>query len=277
MCVIVVLIGAVSACWCLLCLQGQYFLVDGSVPAGPGAPVSPSRSVEALGGRYLTPSQFSTLAHALRSASLAAPGAVDAEDGTYRLVPARCVVDVVERLAWGGKLPLDWMHVAPSVLWALVRSFQVQADMVDWQALCCALCVAGPASPCANGAVPGSCARAWMTPAQLSAAMSAFDRFDTDGSGHVSLENCESVQFWFEGDGVEGDVQSSTDLQQLAMASFTYPASDSGWHNVTVDHASGTAWQEAEASMLAHVSSVAQRCAEVEVRCLLCLPFCSSA
>ncbi len=253
-----------------LCSQGQYFFVDASVPAGVARPPSAPRNVEAASGRLLSPSQLSTLVHALRSASLAAPGAVESGQSGYRLVPARCVVDVIDRLASGGKLPSDWVRLGPGSLWSFVRSFQASADLVDWQALCCALVVTGrPSALGVSGAVPGGCAWRGMSPEEAKASLEEFARLDLAGEGCVPIAECASIQFWFEGDGVGGPLDAvvpTASVHQQGMATFAYPFSKDGWHGVTLDHPSSVAWRQAEAAATSHVAAIARQCAEVAVR-----------
>ncbi len=249
--------------------QGHYFVLDTSLSVSAPSKSPAPRNVESASGRVLTASQLSTLVHALRSASLAAPGAVESGQSGYRLVPARHVVDVIDRLAFGGKLPADWVRVSPATLWAFVRDFQASPDLVDWQALCCSLLVGGHPVPLAgSGALPGGCAWRWMTTDEHRVTLDHFSSLDVDGEGVVPVAECGGVPFWFEGDGVGGAADalvSTASVQQRGLAAFSYPFSEDGWHCVTKDHPSAVAWRQAEAASTSHVAAIARQCSEVQV------------
>lgn len=249
-------------------LEGHYFVLDTSLSVSAPSKSPAPRNVESASGRVLTASQLSTLVHALRSASLAAPGAVESGQSGYRLVPARHVVDVIDRLAFGGKLPADWVRVSPATLWAFVRDFQASPDLVDWQALCCSLLVGGHPVPLAgSGALPGGCAWRWMTTDEHRVTLDHFSSLDVDGEGVVPVAECGGVPFWFEGDGVGGAADalvSTASVQQRGLAAFSYPFSEDGWHCVTKDHPSAVAWRQAEAASTSHVAAIARQCSEVQ-------------
>ena len=253
-------------------LQGQYFIVN-NTRSGEEQDVTPApRNVEAAHDLLLTASQFSTLAHALRSASLAAPAAVESGIDGYRFVPAACVIDVIERLASGGKLPPAWSRLAPSTLWAFVRSFRATqaSDLVDWQALCCALVVAaghGAAVRSASGAALGTCATRWPTDPELAAMERAFKAHDNGAVGLAPIEALGDVHFWFEGEGLNlEEEEAPVEVGMRVQASFRYPSKADGWHNVTRDHPSAGSWQQAEAAYMAAVGKAVARTDKLVVR-----------
>lgn len=246
----------------LLASQGDYFVLRPASPA-EGAIPSPTRVVEAAHPVFLSPSHLSTLAHALRSASLAAPGAMEAAGGTHRLLPLPDFIGVVSRLACAGKLPPAWPHLTTPALAALGSQFcPGGAGQVDWQALCVALCVScGPEGPTGAVAAP--------TPEQVAVLREAFAALDAEGKGSVSVEDCDAIELWFEQTLPTPPALAALEKQQaraVAALGKEGPRGGNGWHNVTREHGRRGEWRkDEEGRMQATAAALAQ-----EQRLLVC-------
>jgi hypothetical protein len=228
----------------------------------PPAP-EPARVVEAAHDLWLSPSQFSTLAHALRSASLGASGSLECGAAGYRLLPAAAFVDVVHRLSVAGKLPPLWARLPPSALWQLASDFGARdgggsAGLVDWQAFCVSVSVTGgegQGGVTPSGAAVGACIPRWMTASESKELEQAFAAKDDAASGFVPATSCADVAFWFESERQSAAVTVRAGAVHDSVGGACVRDVGAGWHNVAVDFATRDTWRAHEADRMAASAS----------------------
>ena len=269
---------SLTSCVVVACLQGEYFVVDNSSFLVEEPERDAPRVLE-IGSHFaLTPTQLSTLAHALRSASLAAPGAVEVVGDTLRLLPVAAFVEVVSRLALAGKLAPLWSAIPTAALHNIAAKFCRDSGLVDWQAFCAAVSVSGVSGEAASGAQLGSSIRAWPSHEDVNAFREKFEKLEGGHGGNMRAAVCETVKLW-----ADPPAEVPPVLESLRAAAGSFEAAlagvmsgatagAQGWHNVAVDYPTRHAWQSAEAARIAVTNSALSTSTYLEVghTCFLC-------
>lgn len=271
----------------VVCLQSDYFIVDGSSVVVEAPEPDAPRVLESssLTSYHLSPTQLSTLAHALRSASLSSSGSVDLPEDTLRLIPISAFVDVVARLALAGKLSAPWSALPATALFSVAARFCREPGLVDWQAFCVAVSVSSggtDATVSSSGGVLGKPITSWPTQEEFSAWKGRYANLEGEFSGPMRAAVCETVPLWTEGDVPQPDMLPSLRgkqeyhdnvVQNILAAGYQAITSEDGWHNVTREFPTVADWKASEQAYQANTRAALDNAQQLEV-CVCVAVFC---